>query len=1091
MLFALVQLRLAAADLPTASIFTHGETNCTCIRIPTLVLSDNAVLLAFANCRPGTGDNCQPLRPAKAPAGASTTLVYKRSLDGGASWGALTVVPGSDQDRNGGPRAVALRGGSDVLLTNSRGKLWRSSDSGLSWSAPRQMFNASMQLAGGGVMLQLSANHPTAPGRLLAAWNGHDAKAPGCTQPYAAACEYASSYFSDDGGTSWTLSKSRIPEMDESVVLELTDGSGDVVMLSRNFAVGTCKGVDLARCATHQDGPCMCVSRTLSTDGGATWAAETEQLPSLFGANCHGAALTVNGTSYYAFPSYTGPARLPNPVHGECTWKGHCYTDRAPNRINGTVFKAAAGSKAAQWDVHERVTIGEAGGKHQTYAAFGYSSLSPLPSKLWPSAIGLMYETGAPDCGYDPKQNTATGMGSCTAACKIVFAVVDLKSDDEGVSAAAPQVWTASSLQRVMTQAAAPASTSAAAHIALAGNEFENFQVAVRSAAASNDTFAIKSTIKAPLTLRCDPMGYAYVSPTVLNSTDGWWPDAVLAGGHRGWAVAGKTTALWCTVHAPDNAKAGKYSGSVTLKGATGWTATVAVAATVFGFALPRRPVLQTAFNLDEEMLGKAYFCNGCSKNNLTDPEIYAEFTATGCNQTLQQLQQHNYTNMWRASADGGTSDMYEYCALTLNGRASPGQLAVCDAVPSCKCTKQTTPADNRTHGALLTWSHWLLTNFSLNPGSIYSKDMSFSVAELAAMKPLGLNSVTVMRAGCQNGKHGSAGVPFNRTKLLACAKTSADKLRTYYEQLLANGLCKPSEMSCTIYGYDESDMMEQMRAEFGYYKARFPKLKTFTTAHMCGSPVAGKWATPQVPCGCTQPCPVSPPPAPGTPVQDAARIKNLNVDLMCPILDWLKPANVSDCVEKGLDMWMYTSLEPWKPFLNFRVDNELWQSRLLLWQTAQLRMTGFLYWGLNFWKNPKAGDPKGATNKPLEVSKLSSPFIDPKDWDLVSLKPGSLDPDKMNVGDGQLTYAGLLPGGEVLPLASARLHAVRDGIEDYGYLALLRAKAGDAAVANATAGLIDATDLKKHMDGSASSLKQMMDRRTAIAQAISGHILK
>ena len=55
-----------------------------------------------------------------------------------------------------------------------------------------------------------------------------------------------------------------------------------------------------------------------------------------------------------------------------------------------------------------------------------YSSLSALPPAVWPSSIGVIYETGAPDCGYDPSQNTATGTGSCTSACKIVFAVVDI-----------------------------------------------------------------------------------------------------------------------------------------------------------------------------------------------------------------------------------------------------------------------------------------------------------------------------------------------------------------------------------------------------------------------------------------------------------------------------------------------------------------------------------------------------------------------------------------------------------------------------------------------------------------------------------------
>ena len=78
------------------------------------------------------------------------------------------------------------------------------------------------------------------------------------------------------------------------------------------------------------------------------------------------------------------------------------------------------------WAVHERVTIGAADGGHQTYAAFGYSSLAPLPPKIWPQSIGLIYETGAPDCGYNPTQNSATGMGTATSACKIVFTVIDV-----------------------------------------------------------------------------------------------------------------------------------------------------------------------------------------------------------------------------------------------------------------------------------------------------------------------------------------------------------------------------------------------------------------------------------------------------------------------------------------------------------------------------------------------------------------------------------------------------------------------------------------------------------------------------------------
>ena len=254
----------AIADLPTTTIFTHGESpNCTCIRIPSLVLSNDTVLLAFAMCRQGTGDNCQPLRPAGVPAGATTTLIYKRSTDGGGTWGALTTVPGSEHDPNGGPRAVALRDSSTVLLTNSHGKLWRSDDRGLTWARPVEMFSPAQSLGGGGVMLELSTSHPTHPSRLVAAFDA-TLPFPACSpggSPYDAACEYASSYWSDDG-QAWTLSSSRVPKLDESEVLEMADGT--LVMLSRNQD-GSC-AVDLERCKAHQDGGCMCVAHTVSTD---------------------------------------------------------------------------------------------------------------------------------------------------------------------------------------------------------------------------------------------------------------------------------------------------------------------------------------------------------------------------------------------------------------------------------------------------------------------------------------------------------------------------------------------------------------------------------------------------------------------------------------------------------------------------------------------------------------------------------------------------------------------------------------------------------------------------------------------------------
>ena len=53
-------------------------------------------------------------------------------------------------------------------------------------------------------------------------------------------------------------------------------------------------------------------------------------------------------------------------------------------------------------------------------------------------------------------------------------------------------------------------------------------------------------------------------------------------------------------------------------------------------------------------------------------------------------------------------------------------------------------------HAHFVEWSHWLLTNFSFSPGTIYSPPVPFTVDELLEMVPLGLNSFTAFPAGLE-----------------------------------------------------------------------------------------------------------------------------------------------------------------------------------------------------------------------------------------------------------------------------------------------------------------------------------------------------
>ena len=318
---SLVLLPGCLSDLATTTVFTHGErADCVCIRGPQLVLA-GSTLVAFADCVPAAGDNCQPLRPHKPPPGAVRRQIYKRSTDGGSTFGSLTNAPAL------GVSPVALQDGTLLLIEKTSNKVWRSADGAATWKVTERTNNST---ANSGGLIQLSAGHKTHPGRLL----GVHKVGSGVGQIMAQSC------WSDDSGESWQESSMKQAHMDESEVVELADGA--IALLSRNWL--NCSAIPLdAPCREHQDGPCMCTAVATSSDGGETWDGPSVPVPSLAGANCHSAAVSINGSTYFSAPIYTGPARLPNPPHKPCGYDpvskrtGHCYTDRAPNRINGTV----------------------------------------------------------------------------------------------------------------------------------------------------------------------------------------------------------------------------------------------------------------------------------------------------------------------------------------------------------------------------------------------------------------------------------------------------------------------------------------------------------------------------------------------------------------------------------------------------------------------------------------------------------------------------------------------------------------------------------------------------------------------------------
>jgi hypothetical protein len=126
-------------------------------------------------------------------------------------------------------------------------------------------------------------------------------------------------------------------------------------------------------------------------------------------------------------------------------------------------------------------------------------------------------------------------------------------------------------------------------------------------------------------------------------------------------------------------------------------------------------------------------------------------------------------------------------------------------------------------------------------------------------------------------------------------------------------------------------------------------------------------------------------------------------------------------------EMWWYICCGPTHPYPNFFVDYPTIDNRMVFWLTWKYNKTGFLYWGVEYHGDPKDMTPDGPTER------------------------YELGPANMGNGDGTLCYWG--PDMTLYP--SVRLDAIRDGIEDYEYFAMLKRLADKAEAAHKAPDLV------------------------------------
>ena len=136
-------------------------------------------------------------------------------------------------------------------------------------------------------------------------------------------------------------------------------------------------------------------------------------------------------------------------------------------------------------------------------------------------------------------------------------------------------------------------------------------------------------------------------------------------------------------------------------------------------------------------------------------------------------------------------------------------------------------------------------------------------------------------------------------------------------------------------------------------------------------------------------------------------------VDTFVPLMDSGFTTINNGLQQSGKEIWHYTCVIPFNPYPHLGVYQAGVDARIIPWMTWKYNLDGLLYWGVDVF-----GD-----------ANISS-SVNPK-W---PARPWTMQGYPYSPGDGMLMY----PGANGQPWSSVRLEGLRDGMEDYEYLALL-----------------------------------------------------
>jgi len=171
------------------------------------------------------------------------------------------------------------------------------------------------------------------------------------------------------------------------------------------------------------------------------------------------------------------------------------------------------------------------------------------------------------------------------------------------------------------------------------------------------------------------------------------------------------------------------------------------------------------------------------------------------------------------------------------------------------------------------------------------------------------------------------------------------------------------------------------------------------------------------------------------------------SVDIWCPLTPNYDKQSCETRQAAGDEIWWYVCTGPKAPYCGLFIDHSAIEMRMWLWQTWQANVQGVLVWTTNYWTSDCAYPPPSVQN----------PWTDPMGWVSGYSTPiGSKLP--WGNGDGRFLYPPNTDPEDTTtpyvtgPVNSIRWEMLRDGMEDYEYLWLLRDTIGRARARGADA---------------------------------------